>query len=265
MNQGLRMVHSLRNCNQFSCPFLVRCGFWPLVQWYVYPWSSQSFTKERTAGVSSRNITLTNKSNCLTYTVASSLVCTSPLAVITVVGLLDGLQLSTVKVSLADHMHTRSRVHHKPCFLRLFCWRSREHPLFRRRIECSIVPFFEHVNISEMIPSLAFGTSLLSFSLFMGPLLQFHSVGTALMLRFDLCLSKRWSFLFPDTCLTLAWAEWTVPFESVPWLFFIGFHRGCFPLWRTNASESCETQPNCGTIFTIATALLSSLSLLVWE
>ena len=43
---------------------------------------------------SSRSITLTNKSNCLTYTVASSLVCTSPLAVITVVGLLDVLMVS---------------------------------------------------------------------------------------------------------------------------------------------------------------------------
>ena len=46
-------------------PFLVRCGFWPLVQWCVYPWSSQSFPRARTAGVSSRNITVTNKSNSL--------------------------------------------------------------------------------------------------------------------------------------------------------------------------------------------------------
>ena len=51
------------------------------------------FPNESTAGVSSRNITLTNKSNCLTYTVASSLVCTSPLAVITVVELLDVLMV----------------------------------------------------------------------------------------------------------------------------------------------------------------------------
>ena len=39
-------------------------------------------------------------------------------------------------------------------------------------------------------------TSLLSFSLFMGPVLKFHGVGTSLMRRFD------WSFLFPDACLT---------------------------------------------------------------
>ena len=48
---------------------------------------------ERTAGVSSRDITLTKKSGCLTKTGASSLDCTSPLAVITVVGLLDVLMV----------------------------------------------------------------------------------------------------------------------------------------------------------------------------
>ena len=34
-------------------PLLMRCGFWPVVQCWVYPWSSQSFPGERTAGVSS--------------------------------------------------------------------------------------------------------------------------------------------------------------------------------------------------------------------
>ena len=37
----------------------------------------------------------------------------------------------------------------------------------------------------------------------MGLVLKFHSVGTSLMRNFDLYFSKRWSFLFPDTCLTL--------------------------------------------------------------
>ena len=49
---------------------------------------------KRTAGVSSRSIAVTNKSNSLSCTVASSLVCTSPLAVITVVGFLDILMVS---------------------------------------------------------------------------------------------------------------------------------------------------------------------------
>ena len=59
----------------------------------MYPCSSQSFLNKSSAGVSCRSITLTSKSNCLTYIVASSLVCTS-LVVITVVGLLDVLMVS---------------------------------------------------------------------------------------------------------------------------------------------------------------------------
>ena len=54
----------------------------------------KSFASERTACVSSRSFTVTNKSNSLTYTVASSLVCTSPVAVITVVGFSDILVVS---------------------------------------------------------------------------------------------------------------------------------------------------------------------------
>ena len=40
-------------------PFLMRCGFWPLVQWELYANYSQSFPYERTAGVFSRSITVT--------------------------------------------------------------------------------------------------------------------------------------------------------------------------------------------------------------
>ena len=55
----------------------------------------KEFHKGKNCGsFSSRSITLTNESNSLTCTVASSLVRTSPLAVITVVGLLDVLMLS---------------------------------------------------------------------------------------------------------------------------------------------------------------------------
>ena len=42
-------------------------------------------------GVSSSSVIVTNKSNALTYTVASSLISTSPLTVTTVVGLLEAL------------------------------------------------------------------------------------------------------------------------------------------------------------------------------
>ena len=55
---------------------------------------SQSFQRERTGTVPPRSITVTNKTNSLKYTVASSLVCTSPLAVITVVGFFEILMVS---------------------------------------------------------------------------------------------------------------------------------------------------------------------------
>ena len=114
-----------------------------------------------------------------------------------------GLQLSRVKVSFTDHMHTRSWNYHKLSFLRLVCWRSREYPFLRGKIEYSLVFFCELVHVFGKIPSLASGTSLLSFSLFMGPVLKFHSVGTSLMRNFDIYFSQRRSFLFPDTRLTL--------------------------------------------------------------
>ena len=70
-------------------PCLVRCGFWPLVHSWEYPWSSQSFSSDRTAGVSLGICTVTKRSRSWTYTGASSFVCTSPLAVTTVVVFLD--------------------------------------------------------------------------------------------------------------------------------------------------------------------------------
>ena len=181
----------------------MRCGFWLLVHWFVCTWSSRSFSKERIARVSSRNITLTNKSNCLTYIVASSLVCTSPSAVITVVGLLDVLMVSN-SAELRSFLLTicmfAPESTTNSLFLRLFHWRSREYPFFRGKVECSFAFFFELENVLIKIPSLASGTSLLSFTLFMG-LVQFRSVGTSLMRNFDNYYSQRW-FLFPDTRLT---------------------------------------------------------------
>ena len=75
-------------------PFLMRCGFWPLVQWRLHPNSSHNFPSERTAGVFSRSITVAKHSNSRTYTVASSFACTSSLAVTTVVGLSEILTVS---------------------------------------------------------------------------------------------------------------------------------------------------------------------------
>ena len=53
----------------FHCiriPFLMRCGFGPLIHSYEYPFSSQSFPCDKTAGVSSRTFIVKNVSNSLT-------------------------------------------------------------------------------------------------------------------------------------------------------------------------------------------------------
>ena len=84
----LSVLHCIR------IPFLMRCGFWQLIHSYEYPCSSQSFPSDRTAGVSSRTFIVKNISNSLTYTVASSCVCTSPLAVMTIEGRHDFVKVS---------------------------------------------------------------------------------------------------------------------------------------------------------------------------
>ena len=56
--------------------------------------SSQSFPSDNTAGVFSRTFIVKKRSNSLTYTIASSCVCTSPLAVVTIVGLHDFVKVS---------------------------------------------------------------------------------------------------------------------------------------------------------------------------
>ena len=171
-------------------------GMWFLAAGRVVsiPMVSQSFPRERTAGVSSRNITVTNKSNSSTCTVAFSRVCTSPLAVITVVGLLDVLMVSN-SAELRSRLLTM-------CILApestTNCFSSGSFVAATgSRVECSFVVLFELVNAFGKVPCLASGASLLSFSLFLGLVVR-----TSLMMIFDRYFSKRWSFLFPDTCLT---------------------------------------------------------------
>ena len=59
-------------------PSSMRCVFWPLIHSKEYPFSSQSFPSDNTAGVLSRTFIVKNFSNSFTtYTVASSCVCNS--------------------------------------------------------------------------------------------------------------------------------------------------------------------------------------------
>ena len=156
---------------------------------------------ERTASVPSRSITVTNRSSTLTYIVASCLVCTSPLAVITVVGFFDILKVSSsaeLRSLVTDHMHTSSGIHHKLSFL------GRLNPLLNKRVKCSLVLVrFELVHILGKIPKplLRAHRCCLSASSWR-PVLKFHSVETSLIRNFGLYFSKRWSFVVSDVCLT---------------------------------------------------------------
>ena len=168
--------------------------------------SSQSFPNERTARVSSRSIAVTNKSNSLTYTVASSFC--QHLAVgchhrRRILRYPHGFQFGRVKDFPADHMHA--------CLLRnppqtlfppgFIVDAARQNPLIERRKECSFVHFFELVHIFGKSPRVSAGASFLS-SFSWRSVLKFHSVGTSLMRNFDMYFVQRWTFIFSDVCLT---------------------------------------------------------------
>ena len=91
-----------------------------------------------------RGLLLSRKNPIFWHTVASSLVCTLPLAVKTVVGLLDVVTVSNsaeFKSFFADHVHRRSGVYNKFSFLWFNSW-CRKAPIFRRWEEYCLKPFF---------------------------------------------------------------------------------------------------------------------------
>ena len=94
-NPGTTRGTKLSVSQNIVFPSLFKSGFWPLTHSQEYPWSSQSFLKDRTAGVSSSNCTVTKRSRSWTYTCASSFVCNSPLAVTPTVGFLDLSKVSS--------------------------------------------------------------------------------------------------------------------------------------------------------------------------
>ena len=256
INHGQRKAHSLTYCNQFSGHFWWDVVFDSFFQWYVYPWSSQSFPSERTAGVFSRSITVTNKSNSRTYTVASSFVLHFAVGChyhYRIFRYPHGLQFGFVQVFLADHVHACSEICHKLSFFGFNCGCGRQKPLLRRQIECSFVFLFELKDIPGKSPRVSASASLLSFGLFLRSVLKFHGVGTALRRNFDLNFSERWTFFFLGCLLDAKQPLWTVLVEMVPTLV-------CTPETVTDSGgwASCDTQPNCRTLFAIATALLSS-------
>ena len=127
-------------------PFLIRCGFSPLIRWYVHPWSSQS-CRERSAGVSSRSTNwrispIVSHIPSLLLWFARRRCPSSPSS--------DSSMSSWSRTrqnwGLAHWPHACS-LRNLPQTPRLFCWCSRQCPFFRGRVKCIFIFFFELVNV----------------------------------------------------------------------------------------------------------------------
>ena len=93
----------------------------------------------------SRTFTVKNISNSKSNTVAFSCVCTSLLAVMTIVWLNDFVTISSTsefKSFWIDHMHRRAGVNNKFSVLRFKIWWRKQAPIFRRWDECFIGLFY---------------------------------------------------------------------------------------------------------------------------
>ena len=134
---------------------------------------------------------MTNESNCFTFIVAFLFFALRRWPSLPSSDSLMSPRFPTQQSqSLACHMHTPSLRKHK-FFLPALMLTQRGVPIPPRESRMQPCLFFELVNVFSKIPSFASRTSLLSFSLFMGLVLIFYSVGT-----------KRLSFLFLDTRMT---------------------------------------------------------------
>ena len=137
-------------------------------------------------------------------------------------------------------------------FLRLLCWRSRGVPIPPRESRTQLCLFLWACKCFGQDSKPRFGHIAVVFQSLHGTCPQISQRGDFADEELDIYFSLRWSFLFLDTCLTLR--RFSEPYFRIdPKTLCVGFHRDCLPLWETNASDSRETQPNCGTIFKIAT------------
>ena len=152
------------------------------------------------AGVPSRICTVTNQSRSLTYTVASSFVCTSPLAVMTVcwdsgdsnslssakfrsflLSMCVGTPESTTNVLSSGFVKVGAGTHQTS-----------------EREECRFVVFFELENTCCHFPHVSASASLPFQSLFLRPVLKFGSMRNALTRISTLNHTLRWTLSFPN-------------------------------------------------------------------
>ena len=131
----------------------------------------------------SRTSIVKNISNSLTYTVASSCVCTSPLAVMTIVGLHDFVKVSIsaslksfLLIMCIDAPESTTKSHSSG--LRVDAGR---HLFSEGEKNVAVMFLHEFQDTSWHFPRCFTGTLLLPFCLVLRPILKFRGVGAALM------------------------------------------------------------------------------------
>ena len=132
------------------------------------------------------------------------------------------------------------------CFcLLIYGGSGRQTPLIGRWKECSFVLFFELIDISGKFPRVSAGASLFSGSLYWRSVLKFHGVCAFSDVRLTQCS--------PPESYTSNWSE---DLCALPKKIN---EDSC-------GSASCDTQPNCRTLFTISccTFVTTLLGLFIW-
>ena len=137
LEEELGTKFSVLHC--IRVPFLMRCGFWPLIHSYEYPCSSQSFPSEKNCW------RVLEDFHCQEYIQFFDIHCGIFMRLHFTIGCYDrrrtcwcrhGFQFSRIQILFADHVHRRSGVYNKFSFLRFKFWWRRQAPIFRRWEEC---------------------------------------------------------------------------------------------------------------------------------
>ena len=176
----IRTKFSVLQCVRI--PFLMRCGFWPLIHSQEYPFSSQSFPSGNTAGVFPRTFIVKNLQFfdvhcCLFMRLHFSI---GDYDYRRTARYRESIHFSITQVFFADHMHWRTGVDNKFSVLRFKTW-CRQAPIFRRWKECSSFLLFEFEQFFGHLPRCFAGTLLLPFCLLLRSIFKFGNFGDTLM------------------------------------------------------------------------------------
>ena len=220
-------------------PVFNEMGFLTIDTFVGIPVSSQSFPSDNTAGVFSRTFTVKKISNSLTYTIASSCVCTSPLAVMTIVGLHD-----FVKVSISALFKS---------FLLIMCFDALESTTNSRssslRVDAGKHPFPKVRRILLFHAPLIFNTLLASFHAASRAACSCHSVSSwDRSSNFGALGLRSWSSpgqIFPSEGFWSRILVWRA-IAFVNFTRWIGFRISVlFRRMDFGGVMSWNTQPNC--------------------